>query len=384
MRATPASGGTYQYSLSMLEALRHARGYDVTLYGDPSNPELDRLGFRIRKFVESRATQLTYFVASALGASLTDPFADEDILIAPTYCLALLHTARPFTFTLHDLQEFHYPANFSRAQRSFRRSVYLRLSSRAARIVCESEYVKADIVRLLNVVADEKLAVITAPPLDLASAELGAAELADVRGRLSLPDRFFFYPAQFWPHKNHLRLIEAFRQVVARKPDLKLVLTGRERDEYRAVMRAVREAGLERNVQHLGYIEQADLQATYHLAIALAMPSLFESVSIPIYEAFRAGTPVIASNIQAISEQVGTAGLLFDPLSSAGIAERMLEVIDNPELARTLSARGRERMAAITPQQYCGQLQELLDGVQSALRSRFAVHTPRNEREGGM
>jgi glycosyltransferase involved in cell wall biosynthesis len=383
MRATPASGGTYQYSLSMLEALRHARDYDITLYADPQNPDLARLGYRIRGFAESRAMQTGYFVANVLGVSLPDPFADEDVLIAPTYCLALLHTRKPFAYTLHDLQEFYYPQNFSRLQRDFRRSVYLRLSKRARQIICESEYVKSDIVRLLNVPA-EKIVVITAPPLRQAFAEYSMLHFEEVRARLGLPDRFVFYPAQFWPHKNHLRLIEAFSLVVAREPDLKLVLTGKERDEYRAVMRAVKEAGLERNVQHLGYIEQADLQATYHLAIALAMPSLFESVSIPIYEAFRAGTPVIASNIQAISEQVGTAGLLFDPLSSAAIAERMLEVIDNPELARTLSARGRERMAAITPQQYCGQLQELLDGVQSALRSQVAVHAPRNEREGGM
>ena len=122
-------------------------------------------------------------------------------------------------------------------------------------------------------------------------------ELEKVRSRLGLPSRFVFYPAQFWPHKNHLRLIDAFRRVVAQEPDLKLVLTGKKRDEYRTVMRAVEDAGLKQNVQHLGYIDQADLQAIYHLATALVMPSLFESVSIPIYEAFQAGTPVAASGI---------------------------------------------------------------------------------------
>jgi len=75
MRATPASGGTYQYSLSMLEALRHARDYDITLYADPQNPDLARLGYRIREFAESRAMQTGYFVANVLGVSLPDPFA---------------------------------------------------------------------------------------------------------------------------------------------------------------------------------------------------------------------------------------------------------------------------------------------------------------------
>ena len=35
-----------------------------------------------------------------------------------------------------------------------------------------------------------------------------------------LPEKFLFYPAQFWAHKNHLRLIEAFREVAAEVPDL--------------------------------------------------------------------------------------------------------------------------------------------------------------------
>jgi glycosyltransferase involved in cell wall biosynthesis len=360
MRATPASGGTYQYSLSMLEALRDARRYDITLYGDPDNSDLVRLGYRIRGFAESRALQTMYLAADVLGIPLPDPFADEDVLIAPTYCLALLHTGKPFAYTLHDLQEFYYPQNFSWLQRVFRRSVYLRLSARARRIVCESEYVKSDIIRLLSVPA-EKTAVIAAPPLRQALPQFSAAQLAEVRVRLGLPDRFVFYPAQFWPHKNHLRLIEAFAQVAAREPGLKLVLTGQKRDEYEAVMEAIRGSGLEGAVRHLGYIEQADLQAIYHLALVLVMPSLFESVSIPVYEAFQAGTPVAASNILSFPEQVGDAGLLFDPLSSSAIAECITRIAGDPVLARTLAQRGREKMVSMTPQNYSVQLQDLFE-----------------------
>lgn len=364
MRATPASGGTYQYSLSMLEALGHARGYDVTLYADSSNPDLARFKFPVRHFVEVRAAQIRDLAGDALGIWRADPFAGEDVLIAPTFSLALLHSKKPFVYTLHDLQEYYYPANFSWTQRAFRRRAYLRLSDRAAAIICESEYVRSDIVRLLGV-TKEKVSVITAPPLGRPRAELSDVQLAEVRKRLGLEGRFFFYPAQFWPHKNHLRLIQALRTVVASEPDLKLVLTGKPRDEYETVMQAVRQAGLGPNVLHLGYIEQADLQSIYHLAIALVMPSLFESVSIPVYEAFQAGTPVLASDLLAIPEQVGEAGLLFDPLSSQSIAARMLEISRDPGLARTLGARGREKMAAITAQSYCNQIEVLLGSVMS-------------------
>jgi glycosyltransferase involved in cell wall biosynthesis len=360
--ATPDSGGTYQYSLSMLEALRHVQGYEITLYADPSNQDLAKLGYPILKFAEPRARQLRYLAADALGLKLQDPFGDEDILVAPTYSLALLHTAKPFVYTLHDLQELHFPQNFSRTQRNWRRNVHAQLSSRATRIICEAEHVKSDIVSGFGV-AEEKLVVIAAPPLRQVFAEFDRAELEKVRSRLGLPNRFVFYPAQFWPHKNHLRLIDAFERVVAQEPEVKLVLTGKKRDEYRAVMRAVEQARLKENVQHLGYIDQADLQAIYHLATALVMPSLFESVSIPIYEAFQAGTPVAASGILSIPEQVGEAGLLFDPHSSSSIAESILKLVSDPELANILGERGRAKIAALTPQHYCRQLQGLFEGL---------------------
>jgi glycosyltransferase involved in cell wall biosynthesis len=114
-----------------------------------------------------------------------------------------------------------------------------------------------------------------------------------------------------------------------------------------------------------GFIDRDDLQAVYQLAIALVMPSLFESVSIPIYEAFQLGTPVAASNVFAIPEQVGDAGLLFDPTSVASIKNAILTIVRDGELARRLGKRGRERMQAMTPERYGDQLQAVLGDLKS-------------------
>jgi glycosyltransferase involved in cell wall biosynthesis len=90
------------------------------------------------------------------------------------------------------------------------------------------------------------------------------------------------------------------------------------------------------------------------------MPSLFESVSIPIYEAFQVGTPVAASEILAIPDQVGDAGLLFDPKSVASIKQAILKIVRDPEAARLLGKKGRDRMLAMTPERFGAELQELL------------------------
>jgi glycosyltransferase involved in cell wall biosynthesis len=236
------------------------------------------------------------------------------------------------------------------------------LLARARRVICESSYVKTDIIRYFGV-PEERTAVMAAPPLRQFLADETDEQLQGARIRLRLPEKFLFYPAQFWTHKNHLRLIEAFREVAAEVPDLKLVLTGKKRDQYEAVMNAVDTFGLKERVCHLGYVEQGDLHAIYRLATALVMPSLFESVSIPIYEAFKVGTPVAASGILAIPEQVGDAGLLFDPTSVASIKDAILGIVRDPEAARLLGKRGRDRMAAMTPERYGAQLQNLLLGL---------------------
>lgn len=359
--AGPDHGGTYQYTLSMLQALRHTGGYEITLYGDPRNPDLARSGYAIRRFTESRAQQLMALIADKMHVRLRDVFYSQDIVLAPIYSPTLLHTSRPFAYTLHDLQEYYYPQNFSRWQRFWRYQVHAQLLGRAKRVICESQHVKTDIMRFFGV-PEGRTIVIAAPPLRQFSAET-EDQLQATRIRLQLPEKFLFYPAQFWIHKNHLRLIEAFRELVADVPDLSLVLTGKKRDEYGTVMSAIEKLGLSDRVRHLGYVEQDDLHAIYRFATALVMPSLFESVSIPIYEAFQVGTPVAASNILGIPEQVGDAALLFDPESVTSMKEAILRIVEDPATARELGRRGREIMLTMTPERYGADLQKLLAGL---------------------
>jgi glycosyltransferase involved in cell wall biosynthesis len=357
--ATPDTGGAYQYTLSMLQALQHTTGFEVTVYGNPKNPDFADLDFPICPFSESRARQVMALTAHRMHARLPDPFLAQDILLAPFHSLALLHTSKPFAYTLHDLQQNHYPEHFGWWTRAWRHQIHSQLVRRARLVVCESRYVRTDIMRFFDI-PEERTALIAAPPMRHFSADESDDLVQAARVRLKLPERFLLYPAQFWPHKNHFRLIEAFRDVVAEVPDLKLVLTGKKRFGYDAVMAAINKFGLNDNVCLLGYVEREDLRAIYKLATALVMPSLFESVSIPIYEAFQVGTPVAASGILAIPDQVGDAGLLFDPKSVPSIKEAILKIVQDPETARLLGKRGRERMLAITPAQYGAQLQNLL------------------------
>src|SRR6202012_404339 len=161
--------------------------------GNPQNKDLAELGYPIRPFTEPRGRQIISLAARNLHIHLPDPFASEDFLLSPIYSLSLLHTSKPFAFTLHDLQENYYPENFSRWTRFWRHQVYTQLLRRTRYVICESDYVKNDIVRFFGLPA-ERAAVITAPPIRQFFAEQSAEQLQATRLRLQLPKKFLFYP----------------------------------------------------------------------------------------------------------------------------------------------------------------------------------------------
>jgi glycosyltransferase involved in cell wall biosynthesis len=369
----PDNGGVYQYALSLIEALRTLPGWQTTVYrarGSASfaDPPL-------RELASSKSRSLALSLLGEVSAQIADPFADEDIVISAMYSPYLLHTRVPFVYTLHDMQERYLPDNFSLWQKRWRAFVHPRIAARATRILCESQFVRNDIVQFLGV-PQGRIEVIPAPPRWQGDAEPDEAAREAVRAKYGLPERFLFYPAQYWPHKNHLRLIEAFARVAAAVPAVDLVLTGHPRFEFAAIKQEIERRGLEKRVHQLGFVDGGDVPALYKLSAALVMPSLFESISIPVYEAFRMGTPVCASGVLAIGEQVGDAGLTFDPRSVDAMAVAMREILANVPLRERCVRAGREKLAQLTTERYALQLDGLLGAALRASAVRNAPAAP--------
>ncbi len=356
--AREKNGGTLLYTLSMISALSRlpSNKYQFVIFTQTDNHEYDALGLP----VEPLPNLWSVLVKRLIGR---DYFAGVDKVVSPVYSMTLLVCGRPYAFTLHDLQEKYYPENFSRLTRIWRSLSNRLLTRKAACIICESMFVQRDIVKFFGV-PEKKIAVVPAPPIAmLCESANDESDALVVRQKFDLPLQYIFYPAQFWPHKNHLRLIEAFGMVCQQYPDSCLVLTGKKRDEYERIFALVHKLGLRGRVRHIGYVEQAELAALYRGATMVAIPTLFESISIPVYEAFSMRTAVCASNVVALPEQIGDAGILFDPLSVDDMAEKMIRVWSDPQLRHSLIERGSRRMASVTHEQYAQSLAKILEGM---------------------
>jgi len=155
-----------------------------------------------------------------------------------------------------------------------------------------------------------------------------------------LPKKFLFYPAQFWEHKNHKRLVKAIFLLKSRFPDIKLVLAGAKKNEYTSVQNLVIQLGLVEDVIFLGYISDNEMGHLYRRARAMIMPTFSGPTNIPPLEAMKSGCPAAVSNIYAMPEQTKGAALLFDPESVEDIATAIAKLWEDDELCRELSERG--------------------------------------------
>lgn len=98
--------------------------------------------------------------------------------------------------------------------------------------------------------------------------------------------------------------------------------------------------------QSLGWLAPAVVAEAYRLAGALLMPSLAETVGLPLLEAAAAGTPVVAADRPYAHDVCGDAALYFDASSPEALAARLVELLEDQSRWRELSERGL-RLAAL-------------------------------------
>jgi len=270
-------------------------------------------------------------VAEALGASLVH-FVTQRAYI--TNCPSIYHP--------HDLQHIHMPNLFDVKTLLWRQRNYPEFCARAKVVAVESTWTKNDVVANLNVPA-EKIVIIPIPPPLMS--DLTCSPAAKPAWLANLPSRFIFYPAQTWPHKNHLRLIDALA-TLKNKFGLvvPLVATGHQNEFYHNIASRVSESGLNDQIQFLGYVDDARLSSLYRQAVAVVVPTKFESLSLSIWEAFAAGTPVACSRVTSLPDQLAGAGLLFDPDDANDIALAIKKLWQDDHLRRDFVEKGAVRL----------------------------------------
>lgn len=272
--------------------------------------------------------------------------AGVDVVQFPTQMA--FATRVPSIYHPHDLQHIHLPQFFTRAERYQRERLYRFFCRQAAIVSVASIWSRDDVIAQYGL-PSEKVALVPLAPATRAYAVPTADEVRAFGAARGLPEAFVFYPAQTWPHKNHLTLLEAIATIRERDSiAIPLVSSGRLTEHHHLLRRRASDLGIADLVRFLDFVNEHELQCLYRLARAVVIPTLFEAGSLPMWEAFLAGTAVACSNITSLPAQAADAALIFDPRDVAQVADAVLRLWTDDALRRDLIARGTARVAAFT------------------------------------
>ena len=252
-------------------------------------------------------------------------------------------TKSDFLYQPHDLQHLHYPNFFSSKVIRDREIKYRYLSNYSKHIVVGTQWIKNDVVDKYGV----KNAKVKVIPLAPYFYPVESEPLENIGSSKIRFKKFIFYPAAPWPHKNHSLIFSALSQLRDRGLIIPMVLSG-PRSTGVDLSLLIKEFRIEDQVQDIGFVTDSELQHVYESATALVMPSLFEAESLPVWEAFAAGTPVICSNVTSLPDQIGDAGLLFNPFDAHDLAEKLASLWNDTSLQINLASRGSLRLSRIS------------------------------------
>lgn len=250
---------------------------------------------------------------------------------------------------------------------SAREKVYNALLPRASMIITGTQAGKEEVLRYYHV---NPANVMVIPfPAPAGALMVPSLDVAGIKEKYRLNGDFLLYPAQFWPHKNHVNLLRALSILRNENNlDLNLVLTGSDKGNQDHVMRQVVELGLSDRVFVTGFVPREDLNALYWASIALVFPSYFGPDNFPPLEAFALGVPVVAANVPGAEEQIGQAALLFDPSDPSDIAAKIQDVYRKPGLRAQMISKGNEIAKARTPEAYISTICSFLDRFEAIRR----------------
>ena len=299
---------------------------------------LEHSGFKHR-IISSKAFTISEQVEIPFFARLER----LDIYHSPHFLLPLLNSCRNVV-TIHDL----IPKFFSEELSSFMAKIYYDFMLKAAmknaaKILTVSDCTKKDLIEIFDI-PDRKIKVTYEAAGDKYRPIDNEDLLNRVKKKFNISEDFVLYVGLQKPHKNLVRLIEAFKILLGdSKIKVQLLIVGKKDTKSSTVSRTIERLNLKDSICLTDYVPEEDLPLIYNAALAFVFPSLYEGFGLCPLEAMACGTPVISSNFASLKEVLGDAALIFNPLDIRDMADKMRQIITDEALRKQLKQKGLRR-----------------------------------------
>ncbi len=227
-----------------------------------------------------------------------------------------------------------------------RESKYKSILRRAVAVLADSDLGKQNIVKRYGI-DDSRVHVM---PFGASCASRAATtgridEPVDIKNKYQLNNPYIFYPAQFWPHKNHVYLLAGLKDLeVKYGVQIDVIFCGGDKGNKSYVAKYALNLGLSERVRFAGFVSDTEMSHLYKQSFALVMPTYFGPTNLPPLEAFELGVPVLYSDKAGLRNQVDGAGLLMDLKNPTSMAEHIFKLWSEPDLRTELIKAGYEKL----------------------------------------
>jgi len=274
----------------------------------------------------------------------------------------LLPTHRcPSVLTVHDLIFHLFPQHHKRLNRWYLNAALPRYCRHADAIICVSRHSKGDLVQLWDVDPDKVHVVYEAA--DPRFRPVPPAQVAAVRARYGLPERYLLTVGTIEPRKNLGRLLDALAQLRATGEDVRLVVVGSMGWLYQDFLDKLARFEPRHAVVQPGFVPDADLPAVYSGATMTVMASLYEGFGLPVLESMACGTPVVSSRAASLPELGGGAARYFDPENVDQMAAVIGAVWRDPDRRQDMRTRGLAQAARFSWARAAEETMRVYDAV---------------------
>jgi len=256
----------------------------------------------------------------------------------------------PYVVTVHDVLDHMYR---TRDRSSLRRSLHFHLTRRvlkgAGRILAVSKFTKNEIEKLFGIGGSRIEVVYNAIDERFLHGHASENDRQILAERYLVTYPFLLYAGRISPHKNLVRIIEAFSALKGelekegKFPDLKLIIIGDELSKHPDLRRTVIRSGVHNDVRFMGFVPIEMLRVFYDAAKVFVFPSLYEGFGLPPLEAMAHGTPVVTSNTSSLPEVVGNAAVLVNPENVFEIMRALQRVLLDQSIRDRIKQRSSEQ-----------------------------------------
>lgn len=408
LECPPSNGGAFQQSFSTIQLLMQEctskHEFIVFTQHEQTHRKLAEHGIHAIRFKHAVffrlldrwsatglggaiLTRLRWLGFARLGRNL-DALLDDHridlVILNDTGDVALRIGDHPFIITVHDLdhrEHPEFPESFK--DRLFEREERWNSETlvRAIAVITNSIYISRLIFKIYKVSPKRIIQLPFVPSHTVRQRAAGQLfqTAHQIQEKYHLAQPYIFYPAYFLPHKNHLYILEAIRELERNNGILlHAVFCGDDPVNHRQLVeKQARALALTERVRFLGLVSDEDIPGLYEGALAVVVPSYFGPTNLQPVEAVALARPVICSDLTGCREQMGDAALYCDLSDPKSLAGQLAKVIKDPILRQTLLTAGQKLAGQLAMPSYYRSLSPVLEDF-DYIRRRWA--SPENEK----